>query len=239
MRRALGCRAGGGGDAARARADAGERLGDGLGLMWLSGLVMVWSRWGGPGNLPGLFWRQARVRAVADGGGGGDPPDLSGGPAAATWRRRRGCRSSGRSPGCRRCWRCCWRSIRSRKAAGSRWRRQVERRGLARCPTGSVRKQHRGVAQRAGGEAAARSPGQDGVVISARCGDGGWRRARIPSGSGGGQRHARGLGAPRARTARRGGGRARAGVRAGRSAGGVERQAGRGCRRGPSSRRRR
>ena len=28
----------------------------GLGLMWLSGLVMVWSRWGGPGNLPGLFW---------------------------------------------------------------------------------------------------------------------------------------------------------------------------------------
>ena len=28
----------------------------GLALMWLSGLVMVWSRWGGPGNLPGLFW---------------------------------------------------------------------------------------------------------------------------------------------------------------------------------------
>ena len=28
----------------------------GLVLMWLSGLVMVWSAWGGPGNLPGLFW---------------------------------------------------------------------------------------------------------------------------------------------------------------------------------------
>ena len=28
----------------------------GLGLMWLSGLVMVWSRWSGPGSLPGLFW---------------------------------------------------------------------------------------------------------------------------------------------------------------------------------------
>lgn len=28
----------------------------GLGLMWLSGLVLVWSRWNGPGSLPGLFW---------------------------------------------------------------------------------------------------------------------------------------------------------------------------------------
>ena len=28
----------------------------GLALMWLSGLVLVWSRWGGPGGLPGLFW---------------------------------------------------------------------------------------------------------------------------------------------------------------------------------------
>ncbi len=28
----------------------------GLALMWASGLVLVWSRWGGPGNLPGLFW---------------------------------------------------------------------------------------------------------------------------------------------------------------------------------------
>jgi hypothetical protein len=28
----------------------------GLGLLWLSGLILVWSRWGGPGNLPGTFW---------------------------------------------------------------------------------------------------------------------------------------------------------------------------------------
>ncbi len=28
----------------------------GLALMWATGLAMVWSRWGGPGNLPGLFW---------------------------------------------------------------------------------------------------------------------------------------------------------------------------------------
>jgi len=28
----------------------------GLALMWASGLVLVWSRWGGPGGLPGLFW---------------------------------------------------------------------------------------------------------------------------------------------------------------------------------------
>ncbi len=30
--------------------------GAGLALMWASGVIMVWSRWGGPGNLPGLFW---------------------------------------------------------------------------------------------------------------------------------------------------------------------------------------
>ncbi|MCX7889436.1 MAG: hypothetical protein N2422_06845 [Rhodobacteraceae bacterium] len=28
----------------------------GLGLMWLSGLVLVWTFWGGPGGLPGMFW---------------------------------------------------------------------------------------------------------------------------------------------------------------------------------------
>lgn len=28
----------------------------GLGLMWATGLVMVWSRWGGPGTLPAFFW---------------------------------------------------------------------------------------------------------------------------------------------------------------------------------------
>jgi hypothetical protein len=28
----------------------------GLGLLWLTGLVMVWSIWGGPGNLDWAFW---------------------------------------------------------------------------------------------------------------------------------------------------------------------------------------
>ena len=28
----------------------------GLGLLWLTGLIMVWTRWGGPQNLPGTFW---------------------------------------------------------------------------------------------------------------------------------------------------------------------------------------
>jgi uncharacterized membrane protein len=28
----------------------------GVGLLWVTGLVLVWSRWGGPGNLPPLFW---------------------------------------------------------------------------------------------------------------------------------------------------------------------------------------
>jgi hypothetical protein len=28
----------------------------GLALMWLSGLVLVWSLWDGPGSLPRLFW---------------------------------------------------------------------------------------------------------------------------------------------------------------------------------------
>jgi hypothetical protein len=28
----------------------------GLALMWATGLIMVWSRWSGPGSLPGLFW---------------------------------------------------------------------------------------------------------------------------------------------------------------------------------------
>jgi hypothetical protein len=46
---------GGGGAGAGARADAGERLEAGLPLTWLSGLVLVWSRWGGPVGLAGLF----------------------------------------------------------------------------------------------------------------------------------------------------------------------------------------
>ena len=28
----------------------------GLGLLWITGLIMVWSVFGGPQNLPGLFW---------------------------------------------------------------------------------------------------------------------------------------------------------------------------------------
>ena len=28
----------------------------GLGLLWLTGLIMVWSVFGGPQNLPGIFW---------------------------------------------------------------------------------------------------------------------------------------------------------------------------------------
>jgi len=30
--------------------------GAGLVLLWASGLILIWSRYGGPGNLPGLFW---------------------------------------------------------------------------------------------------------------------------------------------------------------------------------------
>src|SRR3954454_11263761 len=45
---------------ARALRGLGPMLADtsaaGLALMWATGLVMVWSRWGGLGNLPGLFW---------------------------------------------------------------------------------------------------------------------------------------------------------------------------------------
>jgi hypothetical protein len=28
----------------------------GVGLLWLTGLIMVWTRWGGPENLPSMFW---------------------------------------------------------------------------------------------------------------------------------------------------------------------------------------
>jgi hypothetical protein len=28
----------------------------GLAVMWASGVILVWSRWSGPGSLPGLFW---------------------------------------------------------------------------------------------------------------------------------------------------------------------------------------
>jgi uncharacterized membrane protein len=33
------------------------RAGDiGLGLLWITGIIMVFTRWGGPGNLPTAFW---------------------------------------------------------------------------------------------------------------------------------------------------------------------------------------
>ena len=28
----------------------------GLVLLWVTGIVLVWTRWAGPGSLPGLFW---------------------------------------------------------------------------------------------------------------------------------------------------------------------------------------
>lgn len=28
----------------------------GLVIMWITGLILVWSKWGGLGSLPGLFW---------------------------------------------------------------------------------------------------------------------------------------------------------------------------------------
>jgi hypothetical protein len=28
----------------------------GLGLLWLTGIILVWSKWGGPQNLPTAFW---------------------------------------------------------------------------------------------------------------------------------------------------------------------------------------
>lgn len=31
----------------------------GLALMWLTGLILVWSRWQGPASLPSLFWVKA------------------------------------------------------------------------------------------------------------------------------------------------------------------------------------
>ena len=56
MRRAAGAPP----EAARTLRELGPMLANvsavGLGLMWLSGLIMVWSRWDGPGSLPGLFW---------------------------------------------------------------------------------------------------------------------------------------------------------------------------------------
>jgi hypothetical protein len=47
-------------DAARPLRELGPMLANvsasGLALMWLTGLVLVWSRWNGPASLPGLFW---------------------------------------------------------------------------------------------------------------------------------------------------------------------------------------
>jgi hypothetical protein len=28
----------------------------GLGLLWITGIILVWTAFGGPGNLPSLFW---------------------------------------------------------------------------------------------------------------------------------------------------------------------------------------
>lgn len=28
----------------------------GIAVLWITGLVMVWTKWPGPGSLPGLFW---------------------------------------------------------------------------------------------------------------------------------------------------------------------------------------
>jgi hypothetical protein len=28
----------------------------GLGLLWVTGVILVWSKWGGPQNLPATFW---------------------------------------------------------------------------------------------------------------------------------------------------------------------------------------
>ena len=33
--------------------------GIGVGVLWLTGLILVWSKWGGFGNLPQLFWVKA------------------------------------------------------------------------------------------------------------------------------------------------------------------------------------
>ncbi|MEO8669383.1 MAG: hypothetical protein ABI399_12760 [Bauldia sp.] len=30
--------------------------GTGLGLLWITGIIMVWSRWDGPASLPHFFW---------------------------------------------------------------------------------------------------------------------------------------------------------------------------------------
>ena len=47
-------------DAARSLRELGPVLANvsaiGLALLWVTGLVLVWSRWNGPGSLPGLFW---------------------------------------------------------------------------------------------------------------------------------------------------------------------------------------
>jgi hypothetical protein len=56
MRRALAAPA----ETARPLRELGPMLANvsvlGLGLMWATGVVLVWSRWSGPGSLPGLFW---------------------------------------------------------------------------------------------------------------------------------------------------------------------------------------
>ena len=47
-------------DAARPLRELGPVMANvsavGLALLWLAGLILVWSRWDGPGSLPELFW---------------------------------------------------------------------------------------------------------------------------------------------------------------------------------------
>jgi hypothetical protein len=56
MRRAAGMAP----DAARPLRELGPVLAKvsatGVALLWLTGLILVWSRWNGPLSLPGLFW---------------------------------------------------------------------------------------------------------------------------------------------------------------------------------------
>lgn len=39
----------------------------GLTVLWITGLILVWSKWGGLGNLPGLFWLKLLLVVVFTG----------------------------------------------------------------------------------------------------------------------------------------------------------------------------
>jgi hypothetical protein len=38
-----------------------------LGVLWLSGLILIWTKWGGPQNLPGTFWVKLGLVVVLTG----------------------------------------------------------------------------------------------------------------------------------------------------------------------------